>query len=385
MTSRKPFQVRKRSVEDVVAEMPHARPFDHALPPIDIFIGSAGFEERVLAIPRQLKVLGTEIEGLALLGRYRTNPEENAHREAELLPLLEQLGATPTFFDADSPEDTKRAIASALEALSKPECHIAFDISGASSTLIFSAISSLIGSSQGVRLTVLYSAAAKYHEPETVGREDPMVLWSQGDLRETGVGEVDHNELYRGIHHDHLPGFVIAFPSMYSARLQRCLSHLGVGPLSGADDSVYWVLPMTTDGEHRWRQEQIKQALITLIHGEEDRSDEGSSPRALPEDRFTHCDVADYRGCVRIVLGQIDAKSGANISVIHMGTKLQAIGVALALGGRPEVALVSARPVAFAARTYSQGVGHMLCIEFDDLSSLAQRISDVGMLDVEPA
>jgi len=384
MTNRKPFVVKKRSVEDVIAGLPQARQFDGSLAPIDLFIGAAGFEERVLAVPTRLKETGTTIRGQALLGRYRTNPQDNALRESELRPILEDLGARIEVFDADSPEGTVSAITGALRALSgKERHHVVLDISGASSTLIFSALSSLFRANTDFQLTVLYVAAARYHEPESVGRDEPVMRWGQQDFREVGVTEVDHNEIYSGIHHDHLPGFVVAFPSMYPARLQRCLSHLGVGPLSGADESVYWVLPTTTDDEHRWRQEAVKQSLIGLIHGDADQDSEVE--RKLPDGRHTHCDVSDYGGCIRIVMEQIDANAGANISVIHMGTKLQAIGVALALASRPEVALVSARPEAFAARTYSQGVGHMLSIEFKELREIVQRMAQVGTLDVERA
>jgi hypothetical protein len=335
-----------------------------------------------LAIPRQLQAAGSRIAGHALLGRYQTNEADNAEREKDLLPLLADLGATPSYFLADSPEDIRRSIAEVLgDQVSGPK-HVLLDISGASSPLIFSAIGALQMAPCPVRLTVAYAAAEHYHEPVTVPRDRPVAEWSEGDLREMGVRDVDVNELFRGIHHDHLPGYAIVFPSMYAPRLQRCLSHLGVGAFSGAEESIYWVLPTTLDPEHVWRQATTTQALVAMIHGQNVSGT--ANPQTLPADRHTHCDVSDYRSSVRIIVEQVDQQLGANLSLIHMGTKLQAIGGALALCGRPEVSLVGARPEAFSAQNYSRGIGHMLSIDLPDLHDVVRRIAEVGMLDVGP-
>src|SRR5690348_3728024 len=143
MNNRKPFVVTRRSIDEVVASLPQPHPFNGAVDPVDLFIGARGFEERVLAIPRQLQTAGSSIVGRALLGRYQTNEIDNAAREQELLPLLANLGVTPGYFLADSPEDIRRAIAEVLgEEASTPK-HVLLDISGASSPLIFSAIGAL--------------------------------------------------------------------------------------------------------------------------------------------------------------------------------------------------------------------------------------------------
>lgn len=381
MSNRKPFVVTRRSIGEVVANLPQPQPFTGPIDPVDLFIGARGFEERVLAIPRQLKKAGSRIEGKALLGRYQTNECDNAAREQELLPLLADLGATPNYFLADSPEDIRRGITEALEDEAGTPKHVLLDISGASSPLIFSAIGALQMAPCPVRLTVAYAAAEQYHEPVTVPRDSPVTAWAEGDLREMGVRDVDVNELFRGIHHDHLPGYAIVFPSMYAPRLQRCLSHLGVGAFSGAEASIYWVLPTTTDPEHQWRRNTTTQALVTMIHGQ-NVSGAANLP-SLPANQHTLCDVSDYRSSVRIIVDQVDQQLGANLSLIHMGTKLQAVGGALALCGRPEVSLVGARPEAFSAQNYSKGIGHMVSIDLPDLHDVIRRITEVGMLSVD--
>jgi len=377
---RKQFAVSRRSMDSALADLPLPREFKPGDTSFDAFIGAAGFEERVLGIPRALVSAKVQVHGPILLGHYQTNDADNANRGRELLPLLRQLGPEPVYFEADSPEDTLRTIKAALATVApERELRVLIDISGASSTLIFAVMATLASLPRQVSLTIGYAAAVNYHDPGADTRAQPVGEWGQTVLRERGVREVDTNELYRGIHHDHLPGFVIALPSMYCARLQRCLSHLGVGPLSGATESVFWVLPKTDDEAHQWRQQAVKQALSGLIHGDNSAVDQD-----LPHGQYVHCDVWDYLQAARIVLEQVDRQEGANMSVIHMGTKIQAIGVALALLGRPEVSLVSARPESFAATNYSDGIGMLQQITIPNLQASIRRIAEVGMLDVTP-
>ncbi|MDT4852013.1 hypothetical protein FQZ97_862290 [compost metagenome] len=106
------------------------------------------------------------------------------------------------------------------------------------------------------------------------------------------------------------------------------------------------------------------------------------SPKSLPEDRWCSCDALDYKQSAKILYKQIDSKSGANISVVHFGTKIQAVGVALALVGRKEVSLVNARPSSFSASSYSKGMGKLYKIEFGDTKSVLEELSSVGSLMV---
>ena len=154
-----------------------------------------------------------------------------------------------------------------------------------------------------------------------------------------------------------------------------------MGAFSGAEESIFWVLPTTTDPEHEWRRNTTTQALVTMIHGQNVSG--AANPPALPANRHTLCDVSDYRSTVRIIVGQVDQQLGANLSLIHMGTKLQAIGGALALCGRPEVSLVGARPESFSAQNYSKGIGHMISIDLPDLHDVIRKIAEVGMLNVD--
>lgn len=382
MSVRKKFIVKRHTVADVLADLPSPQMLDKSIPDIDILIAAAGFEERVLGIPQTLIDLNIKVTTSVLLGKYQTNPNENSKRETELLPLLNTLNSRTIYFDAESPEDIYRVISEALAPLAdSPLINIGVDISGGSGTFITSTLMTLMRTRKNINLKVFYATACDYHEPVSISRDEPVSLWTEGDLREIGVHAVGANELAPGIHHDHLPSFVIALPSMFSARLQRGLSFLGIGTLSGADENVYWILPTTDDNKHQWRQSQVERSLLNMIYGAPEENE--SSPGCLPDGQWTHCDVLDYKGCARIIMTQVQEHAGANISVIHVGTKLQAVGVSLALSGRREVALIKARPQSFSAETYSTGIGRSYCIHLNNLKEIARRFAAVGSLDVE--
>lgn len=379
MSARKRFSVHPLSIEGATSNLPSLRRLDQLPSPIQLYIAAAGFEDRVLAVPQWMRDNSVRIVGTALLGRYRTNPEDNARREAEVIPLLRERGATIATFDADSPAATFNSIRDALACAPEGSVSVLLDVSGASSTLIFSALSTLLRATRPIELTIVYATAKQYHEPASA-REKPVLEWASEDFREGGVSEVEVNELQAGIHHDHLPTFVIALPSMFSARLQRCLSYLGIDALSGTDRAVHWILPSTSDAEHKWRQTRVLQALQALC-----ANGDNEMPIAFVEDAVTHCDVLNYIESLRAVLKQSELHAGANLSVVHMGTKMQAVGVALALAARPEIALVSARPEWFSATTYSNGVGEVYVIELGNPAPLLDRIARIGTLEIRSA
>jgi hypothetical protein len=283
--------------------------------------------------------------------------------------------------DADSPSKTNEAIQSLLTQAaqrSKP-VRVALDISGASSTFIFSMMGALARSTVQLSVSVFYATASVYHEP-ALGRDTPATQWSLDDLRETGVSDVQVNELFPGIHHDHLPVAAIAVPSMFATRLERCLSFLNVDTLTAPDPNVHFILPSTTDIEHQWREDRAREAVEALVRA---NPDESTTPAVLK--RMQRCDVFIYTDILRAALKLIEDNAGRNCSVIHMGTKLQAIGMALALAARTEVALVGARPGSFAAATYSDGIGTLYRIDLGDIHDVVAKLAKVGSLDVQAA
>lgn len=381
MNVRKKFSIAKNTLDAALADLPTMEALTLPVVDIDIFICAAGFEERIIAVPSRLKDAGTKIKHHTLVGRYGTNPEDNKRREEELFPILDTIGSSAAYFDADSPEDIHRSIQAAISSIKEEgKLNIAIDISGGSSTFIVSALISLLKSNHEKCITIFYSTAEEYHTPSCVSDSNQTPTWTESDLREFGVGSVITNELTPGIHHDHLPSYAVVIPSMFTARVQRGLSYLGLGNLSGADNSVFWILPSTNEPKHQWRQKQIENSVITMMYGENAESNQ--SPK-LPEGQWAYCDALSYIECVRTLMTQIDTHTGHNISIIHAGTKLQAIGVSLALAARSEVSAIKTSPQSFSADSYSKGTGEIYHIKIDHPREIISTLTKVGSLRVE--
>lgn len=374
---RKAFSVAAKSIDEVLADLPQLEELESITNDIDILICAAGFEDRVLCVPGRLIDSNKKVSRKVLVGQYQTNLSDNSRKYSELEPMLKALCKDIDTFNADSPDCIFKAVSGEIDKAGDG-VRIGFDISGASSTLIVSTIFTILNSDVRSFLTLFYATAESYHEPSLIDRAAPMELWSSCDYREHGVNGVDVNELMPGLHQESNPTYVIAFPSMFSARLERCLGHLGVVPKSGSEDSAFWVLPSAEHDEHEWRQRQAHNIAIKLVYGAGD-----DAPENLPDERWCSCDALDYKRSTQILFRQIDGKSGSNISIVHLGTKAQAIGVALALSGRREVAFVNARPLSFSADTYSQGVGKLYKLELGDSLSVKDSISSVGSLRVK--
>jgi hypothetical protein len=133
----------------------------------------------------------------------------------------------------------------------------------------------------------------------------------------------------------------------------------------------------------KWRlefQRRIVERQLAVMMGKEPA--EITTP-ALTKTNSTVASTRDYRDVLHVLLDQIDARSGANLSLVHMGSKLQAIGVALALFARTEVTLLHARPKQFNAAKYSKGVATLWRLDLSNLSEVLDDLQRVGQLELQ--
>lgn len=378
MFERKRFLVRAVKASDCLGDLPILQPYLTQSEGLDVLIVAAGFEERVLSVPRQLVAGGVVVTGEILVGKYRTNVSDNEDRYKELLPVLDSLGAPISEFGADDPLEVMSAIAAAIGRRASTALRVGFDVSGASSTLILTVVAALARFPSALCLTVYYTTAETYDCPLSDGREALLLE----DMRETGIGTEPLTLPFSGHHHDHLPTSVIALPSLYTDRLEACLAHLSVGPITGSADNLYWLLPATGADDHKWRQEHTLSAVRRLMLRLQGRDEEGLEREVIRADDMATCDVLDYTDTVLQLISRIDDRPGCNITIVHMGSKLQAIGVALAAAARSEVAVLTVRPASFNASRYSAGIGRTYVLQFAHLGAVVGSIASIGTLEV---
>lgn len=67
-----------------------------------------------------------------------------------------------------------------------------------------------------------------------------------------------------------------------------------------------------------------------------------------------------------------------------MGSKLQAIGIALALSARDEISICTANPTQFNASKYSEGVGSYWTLDLSELEVLIEKLKTIGYLLITP-
>ncbi|MEW6293356.1 MAG: hypothetical protein AB1544_08630 [Pseudomonadota bacterium] len=235
-------------------------------------------------------------------------------------------------------------------------------------------------------LTIAYSEPEEYCPSEENFQEkgEDLVLSAcrSGDstsLHEHGVSEVEINELYPGDSQENRPEYIIAIPSYRTERLSRCLQRLTDEPLADPDQFIHWILGAPPSDELHWRLE-LQRRVIRRLLSELAGGDEESTNKVLTSENHSVASTLDYRQIVKLIFHRVDGNLGKNVSVVHMGSKLQAIGVSLTLTARPEVTVCYAKPTRYNAAQYSQGIGPAWQIRFPDLAPVVAAMRKVGTL-----
>lgn len=384
--------VRLLKFEDACSDLPDVVPWDGACASCEVFICALGFEDRALAISEQLAASSEFSEHRrALIFQYPGNElDNNKNRDALLASVSSFCGHVETAA-ADVPQGMRQAVRSAV--LTTHECgkrKVVLDISAASGNLILSVMYALIELREHVELEVLYSEPQDYFPDRSRYESAPQTLIEEalrpGDessMVEFGVAEVEVNELFPGAELESRPELVIAIPAFRTSRLVRCLQHLTDQPLASPAESVFWILGGPPSSTLQWRtayQKQIVNTLMARLVGME--PSDGLAPK-LTEKNCEVCSTLEYKDILRTLMHQIDVRTGQSLSVVHMGSKMQAIGVALCLAVRSEVRVCGARPQQFNASQYSRGVGAKWRLDLTALEKIMGRLGRVGTLELQ--
>ncbi|CAJ0681542.1 hypothetical protein [Ralstonia mannitolilytica] len=392
MTDKQAF-VKRICFDDVQVSLPEVEPWDGDEVSPDLLISALGFEDRASAIPQLFaERLPQGGAAIALLGCYDINTQDNEGNGDAIRGALSRFCSEIRTFSAESPHEVQCAVQAALQELrqSRQKVRVAFDISGASSTLILSVLATLIPQAPRLVLDIVYAEPEEYAPPrfEYESRLEELVQEAllDGDdssFAEQGVSDVDVNELYPGLNAENRPDRVIALPSLRTSRLVRCLAHISDQPLVSPVSSIFWILGEPPASSMRWRldlQRRIVNRQLAVMVGKE--PSDTTAPSLCERNHHT-CSTRDYRQTLGTLVSQIDQSAGSNVWLIHMGSKLQAVGVALALQVRNEVTVLRARPKQFNAGKYSSGVGTLWRLHFEDLAGVLGRLQQIGELELE--
>lgn len=384
--------VRVLKFEDACSDLPEVGPWDGTCVPFDLFICALGFEERAPAISQQIAESCSRLENRrALIFQYPGNELDNEKNKELLMDAVSSFCGHIEDAAADVPQGVRQAVRSAVFALPESRKHsVVFDISAASGNLILSVMYALIELRECIELQILYAEPQEYFPSRSRYESAPQALIEEalnpGDessMVEFGVAEVELNELFPGVELESRPELVIAVPAFRTSRLVRCLQHLTDQPLASPAESVFWILGGPPSSTLQWRtsyQKQIVNTLMAHLVGMEPT--DGLAPK-LNENNHEVCSTLDYKDILRILMHQVDVRIGQSLSIVHMGSKMQAIGAALCLAARSEVRVCSARPQQFNASQYSRGVGAKWRLDLTRLEKIIDRLRKVGTLELQ--
>ncbi len=333
-----------------------------------LFLCALGFEPRCLTLPGHLSEIGYRSRRSAYL-KYATNLDDNNLNLSELEHHLHVVSTPVDSLDADAADFPIR-LRSLLdlvvsEAESKP-ASVTLDISVMANRLLLRSMKVLLEYDICVR--IIYSEAGVYHPTIQEYEQDPA-RWTGCDSLglERGVSEVMPSIDHPGHALDPLPDCLILFPSFKPERSRAVISFVDPSLLANPAGKVVWVLGEPHLLEDRWRLDLMKR-----ING----IGEGT-PQYLVS-------TFDYRETLRALEDLYSEKSERHtITVSPLGSKMQALGIALFCYMHPDVRVIFSIPTEYNAFQYSEGCKAMWEIKFGNLSELRRNLGDVGRLRVE--
>jgi hypothetical protein len=358
-----------RELADSVAELPQIIPLQtQQLADADLLICVLGFEERCLAIPRAL-VAGPMHASAAALCRYPTNPSDNEANGAALRQCLAEI-APELLPDLDVAGDLVAQLRTLIAEHTRQgeSTRVFLDVSVASNALIIRALSALLDAD--VELHLLYAEADRYRPTrnEYEARRDSPEGADQGQLAH-GVLDVTVASEFPGRHAVTLPQRVIVFPGFDRDRVRAAVSQVDNDFIMDlARAPLTWMIGRPLHDEDSWRQE----ALIDL--------------HDVPVDHERHfVNTFDYRETM-YALEEVYRRFGvqSNISLVPLGSKMQAVGITLFCFARREIALVVSQPREYSAVAYSRGFRALWHLPLGRTSDISRSLRSVDTIRLEP-
>ena len=335
--------------------------------PEDLFLCALGFEERCLTLPEYYSKLGYQAKR-ACYFRYRTNPDDNSVNLTALERYLRGISSAIDALEVDDREFSNRLRAMLELVVGEshgPPPRVTFDISVAANRVILRCIKVLL--EFDVSVQVIYSEAEIYH-PTKIKYDVERRKWESDELvgLEQGVSEVSPSFDYPGNALDQLPDSIVLLPNFNGRRSKAVVSFVDPALLTNPGSKVAWILGIPHLKEDHWRLDAVKR-----INGISD------------EAPILEVSTFDYRKTLMALdrlWGQL--WESHNITLSPLGSKMQALGVAIFCYLRPDVRIIFSVPQNYNAVQYSQGCKDIWKVNLGMTNDLRLGLDEVGKLSV---
>jgi hypothetical protein len=357
--------LRKIELANVVAELPEPSKAPAHAERVDLLITVLGFEERAVSAIEQFKASGGQA-GRAVVLRYSTNVTDNQVNELHTQEVLRDISANITTIEATAP-----VLGDELGALlpsSGVTQRVILDISVASNQLVLRMFKTLL--SRDIELSLIYAEAAEYfptrEEMIASTDDDDKTTSSDSNVLSDGIGQVDVAVEYPGQHLDALPHLVLLFPGFSTERARAALSAIDPALLTDSNDGTVWFIGRPHLEADSWRQEALEQ-----LHS------------LAPDSRRIAVSTFDYRQTLQeLDRVYIEHEGRRRMTLVPMGSKLQALGASLFCYLRPDVSALFATPATYNAAHYSRGCKDVWQLDLGSTASLRAALDRVGQLEL---
>jgi hypothetical protein len=366
--SRASRRLRKRELADAVVAMSELEQLDAAeLEAIDLIICVLGFEERALAMPAELAGSGTAVGATAVV-RYLTNPEDNERNWPAMRESLLQLDdGEPAKLQAGS--RLARDLRALVDGLPQSRPRVAWDVSVASNDLIVDGLAALIDCD--VELTLLYAEARDYRPSREEFENERERFVGDGQMGlDDGVLEVEVAGEFPGAHSPRLAHELICFPGFSRDRVRSTISKVDPEWIVTPERApLVWMIGRPPHADLQWRT-----AALRAIH---DVDSYGAA------DDVHELNTLDYRETLQVLDKHYGWRGGeVNLTISALGSKMQAVGIALFCTARPDVRVIFARPELYNAGAYTGGIRALWRLPLGPTVELKDSLRRVGTLEI---
>ena len=364
-------RIEERQLIDVLSDLDDVSVLEQSdvmsAPSDDLFLCALGFEDRCLILPQYLGDAGYRARRVCYV-KYPTNLDDNAINLPTLERHLRVISSTVDLLEADEPEFPKQ-LRSLLE-LVVSEAHdeparVTIDISVTANRVILRCIKVLF--EHDVTVRIVYSEAKVYHPTKEEYAKEPQ-KWEDEELLglERGVSDVMPSIDHPGAALDPLPDAVVLFPSFNSERSKAVISFVDPSLVTSPGKKVVWLLGIPHMQDDHWRLEAVRR--INGIGND--------APQYLVS-------TFDYKDTLR-TLDQLYAEMSQShiITLSPLGSKMQALGVAVFCYMHPDVRVIFSMPKQYNAVQYSKGCKATWKINLGSVKQLRNRLDEVGKLSV---